>query len=45
MDLPHKHELKSKNKNAPKAQIQNYKTTLKLKQTTKSRTINTTWNL
>jgi len=37
IDLTHKHELKSENKNAPKAQIQNYKTALKLKQTTKSR--------
>jgi len=31
MDLTHKHELKSKNKNAPKAQIQNYKTALNFK--------------
>jgi len=44
MDLAHKHELKYKNKNAPKTQIQNYKIALKLKQTTKSRTISTTWN-
>jgi len=44
MNLAHKHELKYKNKNAPKAQIQKYKTALKLKQATKSRTISTTWN-
>ena len=37
MDLTHKHELKSENKNAPKAQIQKYKTAFKLKQATKSR--------
>jgi len=37
MDLTHKHELKSKNKNALKAQIQKYKTALKLKQATKAR--------